>query len=278
MADSILEKWDKLKLTDAEQAEVLIDLSADGIAFRRGTLCLLGLVVADKVVNKEAFKATMVQIWKIRGGVQFKGVGTNLFLIEFQNSSDIAKVKLGRPWQFDRNLICLEDYNGLIAPGEMVFDKEPMWVQMHNIPLGGMTRRVGRNIGELVGEVLEVDVDKEGVGWGPYLRVNISVNITKPLMRGVVSSFNGNRVWIPFKYERLPFFCFSCGIIKHGAAGCEKMTQMRSMHGNEEFQYGAWLRASYQKHPNRDVPGGLAGEGGNPVSNAGRKGDDEDVA
>lgn len=145
---------------------------------------MLGLIVADKVVNSEAFKATMTKIWKLRGRIQFRKIGTNLFLIEFQKASDMAKVKQGRPWMFDHNLICLEDYNGLVAPTEMGFDKEPIWVQLHNIPLGGMTMNVGKNIGELAGKVLEIDVDNEGVGWGPYLRVKISINITKPLMRG----------------------------------------------------------------------------------------------
>ncbi|XP_042988622.1 uncharacterized protein LOC122316137 [Carya illinoinensis] len=203
----------------------------------------------------------MVKIWKLQGGIQFKGVGTNLFLIEFQNASDMAKVKQGRPWMFDRNLICLEDYNGLVTPEEMGFDKEPIWIQLHNISLGSMTKKVGKNIGELVGEVLEIVVDEEGVGWGPYLPVKTSINITKPLTRGVMSSFNGNRVWIPFRYERLPSFYFSCGIIKHGKERCEMLVLIRSMHGKEETQYEAWLRASYEKNYIKELQSVQGGDG-----------------
>ncbi|MBA0878137.1 hypothetical protein Goshw_017310 [Gossypium schwendimanii] len=31
---------------------------------------------------------------------------------------------------------------------------------------------------------------------------------------------NGNRVWIPFKYEKLPTFCFGCGRLGHALQEC----------------------------------------------------------
>ncbi|XP_042972943.1 uncharacterized protein LOC122304742 [Carya illinoinensis] len=130
-------------------------------------------------------------------------------------------------------------YDGMMAPKDIVFDSETMWIQLHNIPLGGMTRQTGLKIGSSMGEVVSVDVDEEGIGWGPYLRVQVNINITQPLMRGIISSFNGSKVWIAFQYERLPNFCFCCGIIKHGTTGCPEPAAARSMHGKYEAQYGA---------------------------------------
>lgn len=89
---------------------------------------------------------------------------------------------------------------------DFIFDKEYMWIQLHNIPLSGMTSGIGEKIGRMIGEVVEVDVN-EGIGWGPYLRVQVAVNITKPLL-----TMNGSKVWISFLYERLPTFCFRCVI------------------------------------------------------------------
>ncbi|XP_042972845.1 uncharacterized protein LOC122304652 [Carya illinoinensis] len=132
----------------------------------------------------------------------------------------------------------------MIAPKDIVFDTETMWIQLHNIPLGGMTRTVGVKIGSSVGEVLEVDVDEEEIGWGPCLHVQIKVNITKPLMRGIISSFNGSKVWVAFQYERVPNYCFCCGTIKHEPAGFLEPVAVRSMNWMNETQYGVWLRAS----------------------------------
>lgn len=60
-------------------------------------LLLLGLVVTNKVINKEALRTMMKGVWKLRGTVDFKEVGHNLFLIGFFENLDIQKVQEGRP-------------------------------------------------------------------------------------------------------------------------------------------------------------------------------------
>lgn len=60
-------------------------------------LLLLGLVVTDKVINKKVLRTMMKGGWKLRGTVDFKDVGHNLFLIEFFKNLDIQKVQESRP-------------------------------------------------------------------------------------------------------------------------------------------------------------------------------------
>ncbi|MFQ6645395.1 hypothetical protein Gotur_018939 [Gossypium turneri] len=56
---------------------------------------------------------------------------------------------------------------------------------------------------------------------GEFCRLRIKLNVQKPLRRGIfVSIGNGNRIWIPFKYEKLPTFCFGCGKLGHGLQEC----------------------------------------------------------
>lgn len=48
---------------------------------------------------------------------------------------------------------------------------------------------------------MEIDVDRDGVGCGPYLRVRVWVDSTKPLIRSnLINSFE-QPLWIAFKYE-----------------------------------------------------------------------------
>ena len=44
-----------------------------------------------------------------------------------------------------------------------------------------MMKQTGERLGEAIGNVETVDVSTNGVGWGPYLRVRISLDVTKPL-------------------------------------------------------------------------------------------------
>lgn len=41
-----------------------------------------------------------------------------------------------------------------------------------------MNRRFGESLEEIISEVEDVDVGEDGVGWGPYLRVRVWLDIT----------------------------------------------------------------------------------------------------
>ena len=115
-------------------------------------------------------------------------------------------------------------------------------MQIHNLPLNNRTRETRWEIGSKLGEVLEVDVAESGVQWGRYLRVKVKVDVSKKLVRGKKIAFEGREQrWIAFKYERLPNFCYRCGLLNHGLRDC---TEGKMEDGLESapFQYGAWLR------------------------------------
>ena len=96
---------------------------------------------------------------------------------------------------------------------------------MKNLPLACIGRETGRMLGASVGTVQAVDTDANGVGWGEALRVKVLIDLYKPLARKL--KIQGATKWIPFQYERLPKFCFSCGTILHGKTGCPKKSMMR---------------------------------------------------
>lgn len=61
----------------------------------------------------------------------------------------------------------------------------------------GMMNRVYReDLGKAIGEVMELDIDKDSIGWGPYLRIKFWFNISKPLIRCKLINFVGNQSWI----------------------------------------------------------------------------------
>lgn len=77
-----------------------------------------------------------------------------------------------------------------------------------------MSREVGAKITNVVGELITVDAPKSGVAWGPFLRIRVNTDITKPLMRGkMIQIEDSEDEWVVFKYERLPIFCYRCGIL-----------------------------------------------------------------
>lgn len=84
-------------------------------------------------------------------------------------------------------------------------------------------------------------MDVDGVGWGEYLRVRITLDLSKPLAR---EKLNGDSTWIAFQYKRLPKFYFLCGVIRHGVGGCWGRKGPVIQGVGSQVQFGTWLRAS----------------------------------
>ena len=104
-----------------------------------------------------------------------------------------------------------------------------------------MTEEVGKDLGSKLGKY----IDSDRCSWlseqAKFMRIRVDIPIDKPLRRGgnVVNS-DGDKFWVTFKYERLPNFCFLCGILGHDKKHCSGFQGKAEGHR----QYGDWLRAS----------------------------------
>jgi len=209
----------------------------------KGELCLVGRLEVAKKINKEAFKATMARIWKLEGRFFFKEIQPNLWLIELALLSDKHRILVGRPWSYARTILVLNEFDGRVPPSQMDFSMSPIWIHIHDMPLGCMNRGVGLKIGGTLGYVEEVAVAKDDVGWGRFLRVRVIINLYNPLERGRSLIISGNTCWVSMRYEKLPDFCYRCGQILHDNKGCPVKASPLDTHYDGNLAWGAWLRA-----------------------------------
>ena len=145
-----------------------------------------------------------------------ENLGKNVFLFKFSLEVEKREVIAGGPWHFDRALIVLEEPREIGNIRKQNFTHATFWVQFHNVPIGCMEPESIHKLGELIGEVLEVETDGESECIDPYARVGISIDITKPLQKMVFLELEeDDKVELPMLYERLPYFYFCCGLIGH---------------------------------------------------------------
>jgi hypothetical protein len=257
MAEDLSRLWGNLSLREDEDSELEILNRVPGEVDHRSKLCIVGKLIADRWISKETIRAKLIRGWKPEGSLSFKVLGENLFLIEFEYSSDKERVLKGRPWAVEGSLFLVEDYDGTTPPNRIDFESVVLWVRMINLPLSGMVKDVGLQIGSAMGAVEEVETDEDDIGWGKFLRVRIRMDLRKPLPRGRRVKILGRSEWVHFQYERLPRICFRCGVIKHGRGGCT----LQGPPGGEP-QYGPWLRApspTKRYQTKRGWQGGLNG-------------------
>ncbi|TXG59766.1 hypothetical protein EZV62_014339 [Acer yangbiense] len=80
-----------------------------------------------------------------------------IFLHSIRNELDLNRVLAGCPWSFDGALIAMEKPVGKGTLDSLSFNLADFWVQIYQIPLLCMTKEIGRFLGNMIGQVLEVD-------------------------------------------------------------------------------------------------------------------------
>ena len=154
-------------------------------------------------------------------GFRVRNQGNNIVLFVFDNLMEVEKILKSQPWSFDKHLILMQCYLSDVPVTELVFEKVPFWVQVHDLPNSFMTRKVVESLCEVMGEVQKTDgvVDEES---GSFFCVRVVVDTTLPLCHGrVIMLPNGSKSWVKFKYERLLRICYWCGHLDHDDKDCD---------------------------------------------------------
>ena len=117
----------------------------------------------------------------------------------------------------------------------------PLWVQVWNLPIHWISKEAGKKIGKVLKEVKEFLISHTGGKEGKHLKMLVWADMTQPLLRRTAVKMNGVLKWINFRYERVPDFCYKCGIVGHSEKKCKNEVSIKK--GQHENQYGPWLRA-----------------------------------
>ncbi|KAK2641253.1 hypothetical protein Ddye_023016, partial [Dipteronia dyeriana] len=130
---------------------------------QRLSLCLVGKVMATKLVNREAFMDVMQTFWR------------------FRNVEDRKRIQTGGPWSFDRAVIIFEEPIGTGEISLMQINSIEFWIQIHNLPLICMTEDIVIFLGKMIGEVRDIDMGSANNGSGRYVRVRVLIDAKEPL-------------------------------------------------------------------------------------------------
>ncbi|KAK1698673.1 hypothetical protein QYE76_015370 [Lolium multiflorum] len=107
---------------------------------------------------------------------------------------DMQRVLNGSPWVMGKNAILLKEFDPRILPADVVFDRLLLWVRIYKLPYPLMNSDRGGALAGTIGDVVRVETDE-----------NASKKETS---------------YYEVKYEKLPMFCFSCGLVGHSSVAC----------------------------------------------------------
>ena len=155
----------------------------------------------------------MNQIWAICKVTLFRSIQNGLFVVQFATARDKSKVMEGRPWTFDQHLVMMNDnIDGGLQPSDITLDWSPFWVRLYYLPSDSRSKHHISMLGCSIGDVLEVE--SNGILQDHSARMKIMLDIRKSLRR--ILKFRNSKgivVVVEVKYERLPIFCYACGVL-----------------------------------------------------------------
>nr|POE57687.1 hypothetical protein CFP56_13948 [Quercus suber] len=170
--------WSRLTLDDEEEYGAEVPKPVEETVHR-----LAGRFFTKRTLNVESVARTFKPLWKPNGELKLRDLGDNILLFEFSDALDLARVLEFEPWTFDKNIVVFREVAEVEEVPSLEFFGVNFWVQMHNLPPTSLNQATGEAIGNSIGKVIDVaDPEDDGEG-GEFLRVRISIDITKPLPR-----------------------------------------------------------------------------------------------
>ncbi|KAM0881148.1 hypothetical protein ACQ4PT_033125 [Festuca glaucescens] len=239
--ESIEELVGRMKLTAAESTKLFID---DRASVQEQPIWALAgkiLVPKTKVLHIQTIADALRPAWGNPRGLVFRDGGPDLFVAELPSERERDRIWERSPWTVNKHAVVLENFKRSQRPSELRFDRLPIWVRVMNLPFN-LNDDWGKMIASSIGEFISVDTSNTKLVSGKFLRARVSINVHEPLQRwmAIDSALREACDWYEIKYEDLPYFCFSCGILGHSDLVCPEPAERDEM---GRLPYGPSLRA-----------------------------------
>ncbi|MBA0633738.1 hypothetical protein Godav_024702 [Gossypium davidsonii] len=241
MVDDINALLENLKFLEEESVRVISsNMETNYQGFEAWAV---GKIMAIEKPNKEAMYRVLRSLWLTKYEVNVVALTEEVIMVKFGYVEDRNRILNMMPWLFDNCLFAMLPFVKDKELETYEFNFSSFWLRIYNIPLEYMERQIDMDVGKAIGELVAIDWKDRNGGWTEVMRLKVKINVSNLLRRVVrLVGRNGVEMVYAIKFERLPAFCYYCGIIGHTTQKCKKKEEV-SDSNNLGLQYGNWLWA-----------------------------------
>ncbi|XP_039119052.1 uncharacterized protein LOC120255255 [Dioscorea cayenensis subsp. rotundata] len=157
-----------------------------------------------KTPNFDQVKSELLAKWSSFGKVSISYLPNGFLLIRCPSQACMQRILLDGPWSV--NGIILQ-----LSPWKPYF--EPTFPSSAPLLSGCNSTTFPLSFGG-------IDEFTNSLSRSKYARICVEIDLSKPLSRGFWIGDDLHRVFVVVQYERLPTFCYMCGMIGHGSNSC----------------------------------------------------------
>nr|POE46675.1 hypothetical protein CFP56_61816 [Quercus suber] len=126
---------------------------------------LIGKILSSKAFSKSLVKEILIKAWNVINDVEVSAVDKNIFMFSFKHELIVSEVD---------------------------FSFTEFWIQIHGLPLNRRSKENVLKIGSMAGRALDTNLVGPGSGvWSRNVRVRVEIDVSCPLVPGVISGFYG---------------------------------------------------------------------------------------
>ncbi|XP_039127008.1 uncharacterized protein LOC120263188 [Dioscorea cayenensis subsp. rotundata] len=161
-------------------------------------------------------KDDLLAKWSSFGEVLISDLPNGFILIRCSSQQILQHLLLDGPWSVNGITLQLTPWKPFSEPTFAKLSTAAIWVQFHNLPIEFWDGETLDFIASQLGILLKIDDLTTSLARSKFARVCIDIDLSRPLSRGFWIGDDEHRVFVVVMYERLPTFCYSCGLISHG--------------------------------------------------------------
>ena len=158
--------------------------------------------------------------WTTRAHIHIFRTGP-YYIFECQSPRDREAILLLHTTIIDGKPITFRASSETQIPTSINFDTAQIWVRIHDLPWKFLNTEWTIRILSHVGYVDVIDDNGQGLPHQPYLRAQLIINLSQPLIPGCFLPLDDNcATWVYFRYEGIYKFCKECGYVGHHTGRC----------------------------------------------------------
>ncbi|KEH17512.1 uncharacterized protein [Medicago truncatula] len=146
-------------------------------------LLLVGRFLTNRPIRSYMMMEKIKTFWNPVREMRIEEIEPGLYSFQFTHHLDMQRILKKGPWYFDNHLLMLNVVPANGNPNQVALQFVPFWIQVHDLPTGFMSEKVGKDIANHIGEFLEYDAKNNSNFLHTYMRIRVLLDVTKPLKR-----------------------------------------------------------------------------------------------